>query len=198
MQKAQKKYNEALLIKRSVGDRTGEALTISNIGFVYLSLGEMQKALEKFDEALPISRAVSDRWGEAIMLNNIGMVYRSLGGMQKALEKYNEALLIMRAIGDRRGEATTLLGIAHAEQKRGNLTQARQPIEQAISIIESVRADIGSQELRASFFASRREFYESYIDILMQMHKQNPIAAFDAVALEVSERARARSMLELL
>jgi CHAT domain-containing protein len=33
---------------------------------------------------------------------------------------------------------------------------------------------------------------------LMQMHKQNPDAAFDAVALAVSERARARSLLELL
>ena len=32
----------------------------------------------------------------------------------------------------------------------------------------------------------------------MQMHKQNPAAAFDAVALAVSERARARSLLELL
>ena len=30
------------------------------------------------------------------------------------------------------------------------------------------------------------------------MHKQNPAAAFDAVALAVSERARARSLLELL
>ena len=32
----------------------------------------------------------------------------------------------------------------------------------------------------------------------MQMHKQNPAAAFDALALAVSERARARSLLELL
>jgi CHAT domain-containing protein len=198
MRKALEKYNEALLIKRTVGDRSGEAITISNIGLVYLSLGEVQKSLEKFDEALPISRAVGDRWGEAITLNNIGMVYRSLGDMQKALEKYNEALPIMRAIGDRRGEATTLLGIARAEQKRGNLTQARQPIEQAISIVESVRADIGSQELRASYFDKRQEFFESYIDVLMQMQKQNPAAAFDAVALAVSERARARSLLELL
>ena len=32
----------------------------------------------------------------------------------------------------------------------------------------------------------------------MQMHKQNPAASFDALALAVSERARARSLLELL
>src|SRR5262249_56596705 len=45
---------------------------------------------------------------------------------------------------------------------------------------------------------SRQEFFETYIDVLMQMHKQNPAEAFDAVALAVSERARARSLLELL
>jgi CHAT domain-containing protein len=32
----------------------------------------------------------------------------------------------------------------------------------------------------------------------MQMHKQNPAASFDALALAVNERARARSLLELL
>ena len=165
---------------------------------VYRSLGETQKALEKYNEALPILRAVGDRSGEAATLNNIGLVYQSLGETQKALEKYNEALPLRREVGDRNGEATTLLGIARVEQKRGNLTQARQTIEQAIGMIESLRTNIASQELRASYFASRQEFFESYIDVLMQMHKQNPAAAFDALALAVSERARARSLLELL
>jgi CHAT domain-containing protein len=101
-------------------------------------------------------------------------------------------------VGDHNGEAVTLLRIAQVEQKRGNLTQARQTVEQAIGLIESMRTNTDSQEFRASYFASRQEFFESYIDVLMQMHKQNQDAAFDAVALEVSERARARSLLELL
>jgi hypothetical protein len=32
----------------------------------------------------------------------------------------------------------------------------------------------------------------------MEQHKQNSAAGFDAVAFEVSERARARSLIELL
>jgi len=198
MQKALEKYNEALPLRRAVGDRSGEAVTLSNIGAVYQSLGETQKALEKYNEALPIRRAVGDRSGEATTLHNIGLVYWSLGEMQKALDKYNEALPLRRDVGDRNGEAATLLGIARVEQKRGDLTQARQTIEQAVGIIESLRTNIVSQELRASYFALRHEFFESYIDVLMQMRKQNPAAAFDALALAVSERARARSLLELL
>jgi CHAT domain-containing protein len=115
-----------------------------------------------------------------------------------ALDKFNEALSIIRAAGERSEEAQALLGIAKVEQKRGNLTMARQFLEQAISIIESMRANISSQEIRTSFFASRQQFYQSCIDVMMQMQRQNPAAAFDALALEVSERARARSLLELL
>jgi tetratricopeptide (TPR) repeat protein len=166
--KSIEKYHEALELYRSASDRKGEAHTLNNIGLVYLSLGEMRKALEKFNEPLPLSRNVGDRIGEAHTLNSIGTVYRSLGEMQKALEKHNEALLILREIGDRNGEATALLGSAQAEQKRGNLAKARQTIEQAIGLVESLRTNIASQEFRASYFASRQEFYETYIDVLMQ------------------------------
>ncbi len=198
MRKSLDKFNEALPIRRAIGDLSGEANSLNNIGKVYQLLGEIQKALEKYNNALLILRAVGDRSGEADTLNNIGAVYASLGEMQKALEKYNETLMLRRDVGDRNGEATTLLGIARVEQKRGNLTQARQTIEQAIGLIESLRTNIARQELRASYFASRQEFYETYIDVLMQMRKQNQDVAFDAVALTVSERARARSLLELL
>jgi len=198
MQKALEKHYEALPLRRAVGDRSGEATTLDNIGSVYRSLGEMQKALEKHNESLPLRRAVSDRIGEAATLSNIGMVYHSLGETQKAMEQYNEALPLFQAVGDRNGEAVTHLRIAQVEQKRGNLTQARQAIEQAIGLIESIRTNVVSQGLRASYFASRQKFFETYIDVLMQMRKQNPAAGFDALALAVNERARARSLLELL
>jgi CHAT domain-containing protein/tetratricopeptide (TPR) repeat protein len=197
-QKALEKYNEALPILLAIGDRRGEATALINIGAVYRALGETQKALEKYNEALSLRRAAGDRRGEASTLSNIGAVYDLLGETQKALEKYNEALPIWREVGDRNGEADTLLGISRAEQKRGNLIQARQTVGQAIGLIESQRTSITGQELRASYFASRHEFFELYIDVLMQMRKQSPDAALDAAALAVSERERARSLLELL
>ncbi len=198
MRKSLDIYNEALLISRELGNREIEAANLNGIGMAYDSLGETGKALENYNEALQISRAIGTRRLEASILHNTGQVYNSLGETEKALEKYNDALPTMRAVGDRYGEAAILLSIARVEQKRGNLTQARQSIEQAVSIVESTRADLNSPELRASFFASRQDFYDAFIEILMQMHKQNPAASFDSLALAVSERARARSLLELL
>jgi CHAT domain-containing protein/predicted negative regulator of RcsB-dependent stress response len=196
--KALEKFNESLPLRRAVGDRRGEAVIFNNIGALYQSLGETRKALEKFNKALPIRRMIGDRRGEAVTLNGIGRVYQSLGETRRGLEKFNEALPIFQFVGDRNGEADALLGIAQIEQQRGNLAEARQTIEKAVGIIESLRADIASQGLRASYFASRQELYKSYIDVLMRSQMQNPAAAFDSLALEVSERAKARSLLELL
>jgi CHAT domain-containing protein/Tfp pilus assembly protein PilF len=195
--KALDKFIEALPLSRAGGDLTGEANALDNIGEVYLSSGETQKALEKFNEALPLRQAVVDRLRMAGTLHKIGEVYRSLGETQKAMDKFNEVLASRRAVLDRNGEATTLLAIARVEQTRGALAQAHETIEQAIGIVESLRADI-REEHRASYLASRREYYESYIDILAERHRRNQTAGFDATAFAVSERARARSLLDLL
>jgi tetratricopeptide (TPR) repeat protein len=106
-----KKFEEALRLWRSAGDRTGEAFALKEIGAVYNSLGESRKALESYNQALPLWRETGNRLGEAVTLNNIGIVYNTLGENQKALESLNQGLSLHRAIGNRNEEATTLFNI---------------------------------------------------------------------------------------
>jgi len=197
-QKAIEYYNRALPLHRFLGNRYQEAITLTNIGIVYNDLGEYQKALDRQNQALSISKAIGARYGEASSLNNIGAVYRSLGEPQKALEYYNQALVLRRATSDRYGEAFTLKNIAGVEVALGNLNQALTQIEAAIAIIEKLRTNIVSSDLRTSYFASVQATYGLNIDILMALHRQNPNAGHDIAAFEVSERARARSLIELL
>jgi CHAT domain-containing protein/Flp pilus assembly protein TadD len=197
-QKALEFYNQALPLIRTVGGREGEAATLNNIGAVYNSFGEKQKALKTYNQALSLLRAVGDRRGEAYTLHNIGFVYDSLGEHQKALEFYNQALPLRRAVGDREGEADTLYNVASLQRNQGNLKQALTLMDSVITIIENLRTKIGSQELRASYFATVQDYYELYIDLLMQLHQQNPNQGYDALALNASERSRARGLLELL
>ncbi|XWK88487.1 MAG: CHAT domain-containing tetratricopeptide repeat protein [Phormidium sp.] len=197
-QKALDYYNQALPLLRAVGDRGWETTTLTVIGEVYNSLGEKQKALDYYNQSLPLSRAVGDKRGEATTLRNIGSVYSSLEEKQKALDYYNQSLPLSRAVGDIRGEATTLFNLAFVKRSQGNLTEAVTDIEAAITIIEDLRTKIGSQELRQSYFATVQDYYQFYIDLLMQLHQQNPHQGYDGQALYISERTRARSLLELL
>jgi CHAT domain-containing protein/Tfp pilus assembly protein PilF len=197
-QKALEYYSQSLPLSRAVGNRSGEATTLTNIGNVYLDLGEKQKALKYYRQSLPLSQATGDRSQEAAILNNIGGVYLDLGEKQKALEYYSQSLPLSRATGARRVEATILSNIAYVKRDQNNLTEALNDIESSLKIIENLRTKIASPELRSSYFATVQNYYEFYIDLLMQLHKTNPKSGYDTKALEASERSRARSLLELL
>ncbi|MEA5545869.1 CHAT domain-containing tetratricopeptide repeat protein, partial [Limnoraphis robusta CCNP1324] len=191
-------YNQSLPLTRQVGDKAGEAVTLNNIRFVYSALGDSQTALDFYNQSLPLTRQVGDKAGEATTLNNIGSVYNALGDRQTALEFYNQSLPLRRQVGDKAGEALALNNIAFLKRSQGNLTEALTDMELAINIIEELRTKIISQDLRTSYFASVYGYYEFYIDLLMELHQQNPNQGYDAKALNASERGRARSLLDIL
>jgi CHAT domain-containing protein/tetratricopeptide (TPR) repeat protein len=197
-QNALEDFTQALTLWREVGDRGGEAITLNNLGKLYDDLGQQQKAFDYYGQALKLMKAVGDRQGEATTLNNTGKLFDNTGEKQKALDYYKEALQIERAVSDRRGEATTLYNMARYERDRGDLDAARSRISTALDIVESLRLNVSIQELRSAVFASYKDYYEFYIDLLMRLHRVRPSEGHDAEAFEASERARARSLLELL
>lgn len=196
--KALEYLNQALALARALGDRRREATALYGIGVVYESLGDLQKALDFLNQALPLQRALAVRREEAITLSRTGATYTSLGKPGEALGYLEQALSLHRAVGDRGNEARTLLNIARAERERGRLAEARARIEAALDILEETRSQFINQQLRTSFSASRQDLYKFYVDLLMRMHKEQPSAGHDAAALKASERARARSLIDLL
>jgi CHAT domain-containing protein/tetratricopeptide (TPR) repeat protein len=191
-------YNQALTIQKKIGSSLGEAYTLINIGESHLFLSERDKALEYYGQSLKLLKKFADRQGEATALDKIGQLFVSSGEAKKALEHYKQALELWRVVKDRRGEATTLYGIARAERDQGDLIEAQKRINEAIGIAESLRLKVANQELRASYLASVRDYYDLAADVLMQLHKGRPTEGYDAAALDIVERARARSLLETL
>ena len=191
-------YIQSLTLREATRDRRGQSTTLSNIGMVYNRLGNRTKALEYYLKALQISRDVVDRGGEGITLDNIGSVYVALRDHEKAFDYFSKALTLRREVGDRQGEATTLTNLARVERDRGNFIPARNHTEAALRLLESLRAGVAGQELRASYYASLQGTFSFYIDLLMRLDKQNPSEGHVAAALQASEQARARSLLESL
>jgi CHAT domain-containing protein len=179
-------------------NRDGTAITLENIAECYDHLGEKPKALDYYNQSLTLARAGGDPRLMAATLKNMGALYRDLGDYQKALELLNEALQMARRVGDKFNEGVALAQIAYVERARGNFLEAKQLIEAALDAVESLRAGVKSQQLRASFLASTRDYYEFETDLLMRLHQQHPTDGFDAAALAASEKGRARSLLELL
>ncbi|MBC7910475.1 MAG: tetratricopeptide repeat protein, partial [Pyrinomonadaceae bacterium] len=196
--KALEIFNQALALHKASGDRRGEATVVTNLAGVFATLAERPKALEFYSESLKLWRAVGDRGGEAGVLQSTGEVLYLTGEKDKALEYFNEALPLRRSVLDYTGEADTLYRIARSERDRGRLPEARREIESALAIVETLRTKITSPDLRASYFSTVQQYYDFYIALLMQSHAQAPTNGHDMEAFNASEKARARSLLELL
>jgi CHAT domain-containing protein len=196
IEQALKRYRESLKLSREVGDRIIEGHSLRGLGTIHFSRGENERALSLFSEALSIYRQLGNRRSQAYVLNDLGHVRVSSGDVKGALDDYGQALSLMRDTGDRHGEALTLFNTSRAERDLGDLTAARSLVEESIAIKESLRAKIGSSQLRTSFFVSAQQQYELFINVLMRMHSQHPDQGLDVTALMASERARARSLLD--
>ncbi|MEO0966748.1 MAG: CHAT domain-containing protein [Cyanobacteria bacterium J06639_18] len=196
--KALQFYNQALSLVRILGDKGREAAVLDNIAQIYWNTTEKQKALQFYNQALLLRRAIGDRSGEAITLNNLGFFYSGLGKKQKALRQFNKALALQRVVGDRNEEAITLWSLADLEREQGNVQASLRYIESAITIIEKLRKTYTNQDLKTTYFSTVQGYYKFYIDLLMELHKKNPSKRYDALALHISERSRARSLIELL
>src|SRR5215204_900525 len=191
---------EALKISREIGSLQNEGRALQQLGSVYLNLRKYEKALECNELALTILRKSKSLREEADTLAGLGHIYYQLKQFDKAFTHLDQALSIRRAIKHQTGTVDALHQIAQTEIRRGNLEQARATAEEGIKIAEALRAGLGSSESRAAYLASEsaQGAYRLYTDVLMRLHQAEPAKGLDALAVEVSERQRARSLLDLL
>jgi CHAT domain-containing protein len=155
----------------------------------------MTRALEFYQLALAKMPEDALRY-RALTLNALGAVYRDLSQPAAAIDVFTKALEHSRASADRFQEASSLYYLAEAAASAGDLGAARSNLERAIGLAESLRGRVLSRDLRASYLASVHDYYELYIDVLMRASTGSESLIEEA--FRVSERARARSLLESL
>jgi CHAT domain-containing protein len=195
---AREHYMRAIVLSRRVNKRRIEAYALLDIAAMFNSSDDTGQALGRYNKILKLYQGIGDRRGQAGVLNKIGDIFYSSDRTQPALGYYKRALALNQSAQDLIEEAATFYNLARAERASGHLDEALSSIKSAIKIIEFLRIQIASPTLRSSYFASVRNHYGFYVDLLMQMHRERPAEGFAAAAFEASERARARALLELL
>lgn len=191
-------YKEALEFQQKAGDEKGKSLTYTYMGMLYTSRNEPRLALEFYKKALPIQQASGDKRSLAITFDKLATGYRLAGEPVEASSNYGKALALWRAIKDPDGEALTLYNLANMERLAGNLPQANQHAEATLKLVESLRTRLTSQTMRASYLASREDYYQINIDLKMQLGLTTKSAEFVDAAFESSEKAKARVLLDML
>ena len=191
---------QALTLARDIKNRLLEGRALEQLGEVYLNQRKLEKAIEFIEPAIAIFREIKALSWEAFALRSLGVTNYELKRFDKAIACYERSLKISREINEQTGMVTALYQSARAENRRGDFARARTLAEEGVRVSESLRADLGSPEFRSAYLASEsvQGSYRLLTDVLMRQHHTEPTRGFDTLAVEVGERQRARSLLDIL
>ncbi len=127
-------------IFKELDSGVGQARSLTGIGTVYQSQGELEKAAEHQRRALEIFRQEGNKIGESRALNDIGTVYQQLRKFDRAREFHLKSLEIRRETGNRQAESTSLLNLGTLDMEEGNLQEALKTLLEALEIAREAGA----------------------------------------------------------
>jgi CHAT domain-containing protein/tetratricopeptide (TPR) repeat protein len=188
----------SLELRVRTGDRSGEVLTLSAIGMTYNDIGRPEKAIDYSKRALELSQTLGGLQIRANPLSKLGWAHLTMRQLAESRDYFEQALRISQSTGDRASEIPIRYGLARVEMERGRLDEARRHIEVSLEITESLRGRNSNLEVRSTYLAQAQGHYQLYIELLMRLHRSDPAAGYASAALQASERARARTLLDAL
>jgi len=191
-------YERSLQLSRTAGKKRTEANLLNEIARFYASHGRRELALQQSQKIQKFYEAIGDVQGQATALNSYGEFLVQLGQNEKALEAWNQALPLSEKSGDKGILISTLYNLSRANLAVGAPDVALSVIRRSLEIIEDLRANVATPDFRVSYLSGVKKHYDLCIKILMQLDQLHPGQGFAAEALLVSEKGRARLLLDLI
>lgn len=169
-----------------------------SLGQTYFAMNDPETALVHYQSALDLFTKISGPMEAARVRARMGQVYAAQKRFERANSFYEKALQTFRALTDRLNESATLYALGKLKLDQQDLDAAEQYLRQSIDVTEDIRRTPSTGDLTAAFSATIHERYERYIDCLMQKQKKQESQKLAITAFELSEKARVRSLKELL
>jgi len=128
-------YHEAsLAIRRQLGDPTGIAVSLHNLGRAIRDLGDIPGARARLDESLALSREHGDVGTAGLSVLELAQLAEAEGNSGEAMARYEESLTLLREVGNARGVATVLNQLGALARARGELALARMLHQQSLAL----------------------------------------------------------------
>lgn len=158
--------------------------------------GAFAAAVEKNKEAL----AIYENFGlqNPSIINNIGKATEKTGDLGLARSYYESALEKNNQIRNSQGSAESLYDLARLDLLDGSIESALELSGKSVNITETIYYDVLNTNLRSSFMSSVYDRYELHINLLMAMNSRSPSSGYDVLALQTAEKARSRSIREMI
>ncbi len=109
---AQAYYDQAIILQKEINDLYGESVTLTNLGWQNVIMGNTVAAQNYYEQALLLSRQIGHRVSEGNGATNVGVMAFLHGDFVKAQQNYERALRLCQETGNRRGEANMYANLA--------------------------------------------------------------------------------------
>lgn len=189
---------EALTLSRNTRNQLNVMQILEEIGTTYRLANQPIKAIEAFARCAMVSRQLGNRTYESQALSELGNLYLAAGRRAEAGVAFTRAIET-GVSGGKNYLANALYGLAQWQHSEKQFAEALTSAEQAIKIIEGLRVQLPMQDVsRVTTALLERNAYTLRLDLLMHLHERERTAGHDARALQASEFAHARSLVQLL
>jgi non-specific serine/threonine protein kinase len=125
-------HQEALAIRRELGDKFGIAGSLNNLGLIARYQGDHARARVFFEEAIEINRELGNRRGEAVNLNNLANALHAAGEAAAARRLQERSVALFRGEGDEWGIAMSLCDLGDVVRDQGDAATARTLYEESL------------------------------------------------------------------
>ena len=201
---AREYVEEALVLARESGDRSGVTYGLEALAAIALEQGKYAEAEERITESLVLARDLGDNWEVARVLWLWALAVLSMGNYSLARTFLEESLILRQGSGDKRGLAYTLVMLGYVAAFEGQPERMRQLIEEGLPLHREAGDRRGSAEallglgwahlLLRNGIAARETFEECFV-ILRELGRSWFLAlaleglAMSLIALRQWERA---------
>lgn len=160
--------------------------------------GRYTEAAAGFRAALESSGTEAENGTANAIRQDLASSELRLGHLDEADRLFAQVLPEARARRSRWVEAAALAGRAQIERKRGRIEPALAGIREALRVVEDLRIETGRSDFATWAFADGQSVFDRAVDLLVDAHRETGDDALLAEAFEVSERSRARRLLDLV
>jgi tetratricopeptide (TPR) repeat protein len=126
-------YQVALQAARAQGNERAEARWLSNLGQLYLLLGQRADAEAAFHEAADVHLRLNDNEGGANWFNNMGAMLARGGELQRASDMWANAFVLFYEVQQPAEMGVSALNLSHLYRERGDLERAEKCVQYGLA-----------------------------------------------------------------
>ena len=159
---------------------------------------DYETILNSLTEALNLSKNIGDKGNEAATLTMLGSSYYNIGNYTNAGVCLEDA----KMIAEQNNIPELLITVNHylgkVSERNQKYSDALNYYQESVKTIENLRSEFSISGLKGKFLERRREVYDSYFSLLLRLHNLDRTKNYKSRAFTISEKAKARCLLDSL